>query len=525
MKKIFYSIYMLGAAALCLTAISCSDELTELTEVSYDRLFSPVNLEVRVRQQVNATASWNAVDKATEYSMELYQGETVAAGTLVQSGTTTETSYTFSKLEGSESYALRVKAIGTSVSESKWTEATFKTDAEQIFNDVDIDLVEAKKVTLTWPAGEDVETLQIMPGEVKRALTATEIAEGKVMIEGLTPETNYTVSLLRGTKVRGTVSFTTLVDLDGAKPLYADATEEEIERAFANLAEGDKICLLPAADGTAVFVPAQITLSVSCSVLALQSKPVSANFCFTIDGTAKDITIKDLNFQSDKSAAFCTILNMEADADVTISNCTIDSYAKIVTEGDNSASVKTGDLVIDNCIITNISGRGVDFQKKKINFGSFTMKNSTVYNACSGQDLIRFDYVAGRTGAVYNVTNNTLYDVKANNKGIVYIRSNAAGNADFTCNVSANLFVFSTDATDVFFSEDTKSDNMIFDSNYYYNASSLLANPDGGSGKVFDTKGTVANPQFKDAANADFTVGNEDINYYKIGDPRWLQTF
>ena len=519
MKKIFYSLYMFGVATLCMVAISCSDELTELTEVSYDRLFSPIDLEVRVRQQVNAAVSWKAVNKATGYSIELYQGETVAAGTLIQSETTLSTSYTFTKLEGSEAYAVRVKATGSSIPESKWVEASFKTDAEQIFYEVDPALIEAKQATLTWPAGENVQTLHIMPGEIKRTLTSAEIAEGKAVITGLASETEYTVNLLRGTKIRGTVTFTTPVDLDGAIPLYADATEEEIKLAFQNLAEGDKICLLPAADGTTAFVPAEVTLSVSCSVMALQSKPVTADLCFKIDGTASDITIKDLNFKSDKSVAFCTILNVSAGANIKISNCTIDSYSKVITEDEHSSSVQTGDLTVENCVITNISGHGIDFQKKHISFSTFTLKNSTAYNACNGQNFIRFDFV--RTGVVYTVTNNTIYDVKASNKGLVYIRSNKAGNHDFTCNVSKNIFAFSAEATDVFFTEDSKSDNILFDSNYYLNAGSLLANPSTGSGKAFDTAGIVADPKFKDAANGDFTVGNEDIIYYKIGDPRW----
>lgn len=41
----------------------------------------------------------------------------------------------------------------------------------------------------------------------------------------------------------------------------------------------------------------------------------------------------------------------------------------------------------------------------------------------------------------------------------------------------------------VFFSQDAKTDNLIFNNNNYFNTPSLVVNPDGGSGKVFDTTG------------------------------------
>ena len=103
-----------------------------------------------------------------------------------------------------------------------------------------------------------------------------------------------------------------------------------------------------------------------------------------------------------------------------------------------------------------------------------------------------------------------------------YIRSNNAGDQAFTCNVSKNIFAFSSDVTDVFFSEDGKTDNVILSDNYYFNATSLIDSSVSG-GKVYDTGGKVTDPGFKDAANGDFTISNQDINYYKIGDPRWHQ--
>ena len=69
----------------------------------------------------------------------------------------------------------------------------------------------------------------------------------------------------------------------------------------------------------------------------------------------------------------------------------------------------------------------------------------------------------------------------------------------------------------VFFSQDAKTDNLVFSNNNYYNAGTLQANSDGGTGKVFDTDGTTSDPGFKDAANGDFTITNETLIDKNIG--------
>ena len=51
---------------------------------------------------------------------------------------------------------------------------------------------------------------------VTHQLTADEIAKGEVTISGLSPETDYTAKLYNGTKERGSKSFKTIADLNGA---------------------------------------------------------------------------------------------------------------------------------------------------------------------------------------------------------------------------------------------------------------------------------------------------------------------
>ena len=161
--------------------------------------------------------------------------------------------------------------------------------------------------------------------------------------------------------------------------------------------------------------------------------------------------------------------------------------------------------------------RFVDFQKKKCAIMKFNMNHCTVANSCSGSDFLRFDYNAKADGMVINFENNTLYKVNATSKGLFYIRSNKAGDRAFTCNISHNVFA-NLDAG-VFYSQDLKTDNLQFSRNNYWNASSLLANPEGvTNGKVYDEERSYnIDPGFKDAAKGDFTITAESLLDNNIG--------
>ncbi len=529
MKKIaYYTLYMFGAVLLGVSANSCTENLTEITEVTYDRLFSPVDLEVRVRSQINAEVNWEAVDNAETYVLELYMGESVATGTFVEEAETTDVTYTFTELDSDTDYAVQVKATATGIEDSKWVEETFETGTENIFNSVDASLLGSDNVTLSWTAGAEVTSIVVTSNSdssdvITWTLSDSEIEAGQATVTGLTPETTYTAVLYRSTTKRGTTSFTTTVDIGDAIAIYADDTEEDILAVFAALTAGETVCLLPADDGTDVIAATTdpIALTVPCTITGLASKPVTAGLNFKITTEeAGDLVISNLNFAATTSDVFLEIDQMATGSNVTITGCTIDTYKNLLTET-SAVSTTMGTLTIDDCIISNISARAIDFQKKLINFATVNFQNNTVYNSCSGSDLLRFDYVSGRVGAVYNLTNNTLYDVNASSKGIIYIRSNSAGSMHFTCNVTKNIFAFSSEATNVYFSADSKTDNVVFSNNYYYNATSLTTEDT--TGKVFDTTGTTltASP-FTDAANADFTLTDDDMNYYEIGDPRWV---
>ena len=59
--------------------------------------------------------------------------------------------------------------------------------------------------------------------------------------------------------------------------------------------------------------------------------------------------------------------------------------------------------------------------------------------------------------------------------------------------------------------------------NYYHNSPNLWDATNGAYTDPSKCSATELDPQFTDAANGDFTVGNAELKDIGIGDPRWLK--
>lgn len=511
--------YILAMGAVLFTAASCSDPDDELTSVEYDRLFKPTAVEAKVQNKTNVRLSWECLSKADTYTIQLFADDTNMqfAGTPTLEYTNiTESPYTISGLSGETTYSIRIKAVGAT-KESHWAETSVTTDAEQIFNNVTDDDITAKSVTLKWTPGAEVTAIAISGGkEETYTLSAEEKQNGTATITGLTYETKYTFTILNGSKARGKVTVTTMPNYT---PAYPGADLQELIDATE---EGGTVMLLPAKDGsTNEFVytgddgaatTKELVINKNISIKCLGTKPVKARIKFVLDG-ATGFTTENINYTG--VAADALIKTTNCSGIITVNNIEASGYGNLMVDpGENACTVDefniTNSYFHDMC-----SGkRFIDSQKKKCAILKFNMNHCTVANSCTGSDFIRFDYNAKQKITI-NFENNTLYQVEATSKGLFYVRSNKAGDKFFTANIKNN--VFAEMSQKVFFSQDTKTDNLIFSNNCYYNAGTLQANVDGGAGKVFDTTGLTLDPGFKNAANGDFTITNETLLDKNIG--------
>ena len=515
-KKITY-ILALGAALF--TATSCSDPDDELTSVEYDRLFKPTAVEAKVQNKTNVRLSWQCLSKAESYTVQLFADDTegnFAGEPTFEFTDVTDIPYTISGLAGETTYAIRIKAVGTS-KESNWATSSVTTDAEQIFSEVTDDDITAKTVTLKWTPGVDVTSIAITGGkEETYTLSDEEKQNGTATISGLDYETKYTFTIMNGSKARGKVTVTTMPNYTPAYPgsdlqALIDATED-----------GGTVMLLPAKDGSTneftytgddgAATTKELIINKNISIKCLGTKPVKARIKFVLDG-ATSFTTENINFTG--VAADALIKTTNCSGIINVNNIEASGYGNfIVDPGENVCTVN--EVNVSNSYFHDMcaSKRFVDSQKKKCAILKFNMDHCTVANSCTGSDFIRFDYNANQKIEI-NFTNNTLYKIEATSKGLFYIRSNKAGDKFFTANIKNN--VFAEMSAKVFFSQDAKTDNLIFANNCYYNAGTLQANVDGGAGKVFDTTGLTIDPGFKDSTNGDFTITNETLTDKNIG--------
>ena len=521
MKNKFKNIALICGVGLMAFAASCSDLDDEIKSSSYDRLFSPTAVEARVQNKTNVRLGWTKVLGADSYVIELFANDSLQfeGSPVTTYNEVTDNPYTITGLDGETKYSARIKAVGEKISESKWTGVFFKTDAEQILEAVTDDDITSSTVTLRWPAGTAVTAITISGGlEETRTLSAEEIAAGTATITGLTYETKYTFNIMNGTKSRGKVTVTTMPDYIPAYP--GDDLQAKIDAAE----EGATIMLLPSKDGsTNQFIyldnetgdasTKELTISKNIAIKCLGTKPVEAQIKFVLEGT-DGFTTENIKFIG--VSADILIKTSNGSGTIIVNNIEASGFGNFVVDpGTNTC--KVDEFTVTNSYFHDMcsSKRFVDSQKKKCAIMLFNMKNCTVANSCSGSDFLRFDYNANAAGMIINFENNTLYKIEATSKGLFYIRSNSNGDKAFTANIKNN--VFAEMGEKVFFSQDAKTDNLIFNNNNYFNTPSLVVNPDGGSGKVFDTTGLSLNPEFKDAANNDFTITNETLIDKNIG--------
>ena len=506
------------------TFTACED-IDDIKELNLDRLLSPTNLTARVRDKVNIELTWDEMDRAQSYVIEVFKEDPDFTGTAISTLESEKATYTVTGLEGETSYSIRVKSVAEGITDSKWVSATRSTDAEQILLEVAEEDLTASEVTLRWPAGQVATEIIITPNDVAaHRVTSDEIAAGAATIKNLKSETTYTATLKNGDKTRGTMVFTTLINLDGALPAYpGDNLATIIATAEANAT----IVLLPKDDnnsfiytdesGTAKTLEIELTKDVTIKGLYAENRPTT-NIKFVLSG-CNNFKIENLNLTASDGGTIITVLDSKG-GNITVTNCDVTGFGSLLVENDNTQTGTINTFTVDNCIFHDMASgkRFVDYQKKKSFIAEFTLKNSTFYNCCSGSDFIRFDRHSTK-GNIINISNCTLYGIEATSKGLFYVRSNSVGNKDFTANITK--CIFANMSNKVFFSQDTKTDNLTFNSNYYFEAPSLLSIPEGGAGKVVDATGVTLDPGFTDAANGNFKVSNQPIIDNEIGDPRW----
>ena len=528
MKRNIFRTCVLGLGLLSLA--SCDDPMDELTSLIYDRVFSPIDFEARSITENSVKLQWVKSEGADTYTIEIFaddsltfEGEPVQTITDI---TEAQIPYTVSNLVYDTKYSARIMAIDSDDADrnSKWHGVYFRTAAQQIFNNIPESSISDRSVTVTWPAGEEVTRITVTDANtgaivINKDLTAEEIAEGKVVVNGLTPETSYTIKLYNNDKERGSKSFKTIIDLNGATTVSPD---EDFGALLEAATDGQVFALY---GGTYIIAGenggagnAQIKKNITIKGIYPTNLPtIKGRFQLDdgaslslnqiiLDGADNESTDQAFNYKTE--GATYDVLDVQ--------NCEIKNFGKGLIYLNVASTINK--VTFNNCLIHNIECDGGDFfdsRKGRINETNLT--NSTIYASATARDFIRMDDASESMGGgtpIINIKNCTIDGVaNASSKRLLYVRY--VGNV---INWENNLVT----NTEAMFSNQSKTSVPTFKNNIYFNTPNLKSIVEKGNLFTDDSATWDVDPKYQDTANGDFTVTNEDVSSKGVGDPRWL---
>ncbi|NDV95899.1 fibronectin type III domain-containing protein [Dysgonomonas sp. 521] len=507
MNKLKNIIYVLGLS-LAMIFTGCSDPDDEITSIDYDRLFSPTELKASIVNKTGVRFIWNTVPKAESYNIEVYDNASYE-GTPVKSASVTASPSTIDGLIGDTKYWGRIQAVGSDIPDSKWSEVSFTTDINSVLLPIEIGDITTEVFTLRWKPGKNATKILVTPASgkaIEQAVTSAEISAGIAKVSGLTPSTEYTVVLYDGAQRIGLLDIKTLTE--GTLFVYPD---DDIASMISEAKEGGVFLLMP---GTHTVATLNITKSIAIEAASSTDKPILLTTVIRpADGAA--LALKDLILDGTGSSGDQAIVYAEGEfGALSITGCEIMNYLKGTLYVSKATKIKS--VTITNCLYHDIECNGGDF----IDFRSglaetFTFQNNTVYNSALARDLFRMD-AGGSTNfpditSIITIENNTFYKVcDGSSRRILYIRL-ANHEISFNKNIIAESQGHYTNQNATTIKE--RSQNNYFNAPNYTASTVVGAQNDTGSY-------TTVDPQFKDPANGDFTVGNLTLS---AGDPRWLQ--
>jgi hypothetical protein len=437
---------------------SCEDSnIEEITSLKTDQVFSPTGLSAVVISKVNVKLEWKVVNGAKSYTIEIFDNANFT-GTpvkLIPNVTAVQVPYTVTGLAGNTQYYVRVKAIGDGISDSKYVSAGFKTEPEQIFQDIAAGKLTATSVTLNWPVGENVSTITLSPGGVSRAVTPAELAAGEVTFTGLTPKTAYTATLLLNSAIRGTKTFTTPAQLPTGADVVVLTATDDLAAMITAATKSTRFVILEGTkyDATvATVLPAGIDISIIGEVAPV--KPVVSFTQFILPTSGGKLHFENVDLtayaKGDETLPLSSrrqyIVNQSTASnfdEVSFENCNIRNFVNTPIRIQSANAIVINKVIVNNCIIDNISiadaGPGTgnySFINSNVATGkinNITLTNNTFSNI--GYGLILHNAAPSTS---VTVDNNTFYNVTGDTRYFIdYNAQTISGGFSFKNNIVA----------------------------------------------------------------------------------------
>lgn len=557
MKSIKNILGTASMMALALSATSCTDGNDWDVDGSLSRLFGLNGDKITVETaETSATVTFSAFTSKAVPSPEYYVFEVskdslyegVENANIIKFGedkTLTSSPVVLSGLDGDSKYYMRVKAMSSTSNESKWVYykdgSSFKTKAEQIFNNVEATDLFEDHVNLSWTPGADVthityantndaENIQTIN------LTDEEKAAGKYTLGGLNPTSTYTITIYKNDVKRGQLQVTTPAAMPAADYKYSLASDVTVisQTLIDEIAEQAK-----AKAGNATNYSATIGIPAGAKVALYGTNDsdggktnvtipdgMSVTFFGLAGGETPTITL-DKNFDVAGSHAFIKFQNVKLEENGA-------SYFI-----NQSKACTVSEFTLEDCEVSNIKNSFFRLQGSDAkSIIKLTLKNSIFTKLCAGYGFINIDAGSGAghldnveiDGCTFNsicVTGKVFIFSKKTNMQDITIKNSTF----YNCNGNGQYFV---DFNDAKFGPNTFTiENCIFgksadertDKNIRSKTPANVANSFRTTDffkvikGVYDTEFS-SDQLFTDPANGNFTIKAGTLKE-KAGDPRW----
>ena len=557
MKSIKNILGTASMMALALSATSCTDGNDWDVDGSLSRLFGLNGDKITVETaETSATVTFSAFTSKAVPSPEYYVFEVskdslyegVENANIIKFGedkTLTSSPVVLSGLDGDSKYYMRVKAMSSTSNESKWVYykdgSSFKTKAEQIFNNVEATDLFEDHVNLSWTPGADVthityantndaENIQTIN------LTDEEKAAGKYTLGGLNPTSTYTITIYKNDVKRGQLQITTPAAMPAANYKYSLASDVTVisQTLIDEIAEQAK-----AAAGNETNYSATIGIPAGAKVALYGTNDtdggktnvtipdgMSVTFFGLAGGETPTITL-DKNFDIAGSHAFIKFQNVKLEEN---------GAGYFINQ---SKACTVSEFTLEDCEVSNIKNSFFRFQGSDAkSIIKLTLKNSIFTKLCAGYGFINIDAGSGAghldnveiDGCTFNsicVTGKVFIFSKKTNMQDITIKNSTF----YNCNGNGQYFV---DFNDAKFGPNTFTiENCIFgksadertDKNIRSKTPATVANCFRTTDFFKVIKGVndtefSSTQLFKDPANGDFTIKAGTLKE-KAGDPRW----
>lgn len=557
MKSIKNILGTASMMALALSATSCTDGNDWDVDGSLSRLFGLNGDKITVETaETSATVTFSAFTSKTvpapEYYVfevskdSLYEG--VENANIIKFGedkSLTSSPVVLSGLDGDSKYYMRVKAMSSTSNESKWVYykdgSSFKTKAEQIFNNVEATDLFEDHVNLSWTPGaevthityanaNDVENIQTIN------LTDEEKAAGKYTLSGLQPTSTYTITIYKNDVKRGQLQVTTPAAMPAANFKYSLASDVTVisQDLIDEIAEKAK-----AAAGNETNYSATIGIPAGAKVALYGTNDsdggktnvtipdgMSVTFFGLAGGETPTITL-DKNFDIAGSHAYIKFQNMKLEEN---------GAGYFINQ---SKACTVSEFTLEDCEVSNVKTSFFRIQGKDAkSIGKLTLKNSIFTNLCAGYGFIHIDAGSGAghldnveiDGCTFNsicVTGKVFIFSKKTNMQDITIKNSTF----YNCNGNGQYFVdFNTDSfgPNTFLIENCifgKSADEATNKNIRSKTPATVANSFRTTDFFKVIKGVndtefSSTQLFTDPANGNFTIKAGTLKE-KAGDPRW----